>query len=157
MSCLFKCWHLQPGLKTAVSHCSTNGCYMCLSQIFRKSFTRESHKMNETKLFGSFSFFSWSRMFHAPALVCPQWVLSQARYRAEDYITELLKKAAPQAHRHQIYWIQMFDFGLKCRHGFTSYPDGIKWLWHTVAMVSKSFKPQSWIPPRLQISNDDCG
>jgi N-acetylglutamate synthase-like GNAT family acetyltransferase len=59
---------------------------------------------NETKLFGSFS-----TSFGSLSSVSPQ-----ARYRAEDYITELLKKAAPQAHRHQIYQIyqiyQIIDF-----------------------------------------------
>ena len=39
MSCLFKCWHLQPGLKTAVSNCTTCAFHI-LSQILHKRITQ---------------------------------------------------------------------------------------------------------------------
>ena len=145
MSCLFNCWHPQPGLKTAVSNCTTNGASspLCLSH----SLTRESLKMKRSFLDRS-----------ARALVvCPRWVL---RHATEPKITSRSSWKRPHHRRTDIRFIRfirLLIFDENANMESPHIPDDIKWLWHTVAMVSKSFKPQSWIPPRLQISLDNCG
>ena len=173
MSCRFNCWHPQPGMKTAVSNCTTNGDSSCLmpfgcyehvpSTFFHKRMTQT--EWNE--VFGSFSTFFffrwWSRIFHAPALaVCPQWVLSQSsvRHATERKITLRSSWKRPHHRRADIRFIGFIRLLVCDENADMESPhisDGITWLWHTVTLVSKSFKPQSWILPRLQISNDNCG